>query len=191
MFKDFNFASNAQYIVFQGRSGCGKSTLLKLLSGNLWHELGTMDLNSLQTPCLILQEDSLFPWLNGYSNIALVTGKSKDEIKSHILFPELQGFLDKKAYEMSFGQRRIIELFRAMLFEPEILYLDEPFNYLDEHSRSLIARILFSKDLLPKTKTIILTTHYDSDIELLRHQKYEVYHFSGVMPYAKLEKKNI
>jgi ABC-type molybdenum transport system ATPase subunit/photorepair protein PhrA len=90
---------------------------------------------------------------------------------------------------MSYGQRRLIELFRAILLKPSLLCLDEPFNYLDEGSRQFVSKILFSPQYLEDIARIVMTTHYESDFLNVRGIEYSLYHFNGKFPYAQLEKR--
>lgn len=191
IFKDFNFESDEKYIFFRGYSGCGKSTLLKLISQNLIPDDGIIRINNSDKVCLILQEDALFPWLNGIQNIKSILKEiSDDEITNHSMFQYVKDFIHRKAFSLSYGQRRLIELFRAILYKPMILCLDEPFNYLDERSRQFVSDIIFSNDFFKETRQIVMTTHYDSDISSIKDINYSSYYFNGKMPYEKLEKRN-
>jgi ABC-type multidrug transport system ATPase subunit len=86
------------------------------------------------------------------------------------MYPLVAAFLHRKAYQLSYGQRRKIELFRATLLAPPLLCLDEPFNFLDPHSRIEIAYLLRDA-ILPHTR-IVMTTHLDDDIRLLAPRQF-------------------
>jgi ABC-type molybdenum transport system ATPase subunit/photorepair protein PhrA len=84
---------------------------------------------------------------------------------------------------MSFGQRRLVEITRALLIKPDLLCLDEPFNFVDPASRSLIQGILFgSLDDLIGT-TIVVSSHYDSDFAAPGITEVV---FDGVLPVNKV-----
>lgn len=192
VFKNLNFQSDARYVFFQGLSGCGKSTFLKLLSDSLVPDAGEIILpdNGSNRKCLIVQEDALFPWLTGRQNIsALLPAIEAGAIEANIMYNYTRDFIDRKAYQLSFGQRRLIELFRVILLKPAFLCLDEPFNYLDEKSRQVVSDILFNKELFADTCQLIMTTHYASDITDVKTLSYELYYFNGMMPYAQFERK--
>jgi ABC-type molybdenum transport system ATPase subunit/photorepair protein PhrA len=88
---------------------------------------------------------------------------------------------------MSYGQRRIIEIFRAILYKPNLLCLDEPYNFIDPQNRKIINELLlFSKDSLSNTR-IILTTHLD-DQSIDGRGK--VYYFNGNFPISRLLNEN-
>jgi ABC-type multidrug transport system ATPase subunit len=192
VFKNFYFEAEDKYVFFQGLSGCGKSTLLKLLTDNLIPDTGSINFSDSVgiKKCLILQEDALFPWLSGMQNLtALLDGITPSQVEKSIMYDYTKGFIHKKAYQMSFGQRRLIELFRAILLKPTFLCLDEPFNYLDEKSRRMVSEILFNEDSFKETKQIVMTTHYYSDITDIVGIDYSFFYFNGLMPYEKLEKR--
>jgi NitT/TauT family transport system ATP-binding protein len=191
VFVDFDFEDENRFVFFQGLSGSGKTTLLKLLSGNLQAESGKIDFPELATQrCLILQEDALFPWLSGFDNITyILKGVIKSDIISSPMYQHVAHFLEKKAFEMSFGQRRLIELLRAILFRPKYLFLDEPFNYLDEKSRKVVSDILFDERLFSDTRQIFMTTHYTADIVSTPDMKYSLYYFNGDMPYYAIDRQ--
>lgn len=171
---------NARVTVLKGPSGCGKTTLLKLLAGVLRPAEGTI-IDVPADGCLILQEDALFPWLTGTQNICDLLHIRTDTVQRHPMFNTVKGFIAQRAHAMSFGQRRKLELFRAVLFAPPLLCLDEPFNFLDPRSREEIA-VYLQADTLPHTQ-IVLSTHLDDDLSILRA---DVHRFDGSLPVCQL-----
>jgi len=183
IFKDLNLDADSHTVILRGPSGCGKTTLLKLLSGNLQPD------NALSMPrsdrsCLVLQEDSLFPWLTGTENISLFTKLSFDEIKRHPMFELVALFVAQKACRMSYGQRRLVELFRAIVYRPEYLYLDEPFNFLDEERIGLL--LPFLKGEFMQDTNLTLSNHHKEDLNCLGAST--VFQFSGEFPLSQLRK---
>jgi NitT/TauT family transport system ATP-binding protein len=187
LFESFDFKSDHNFIIIQGFSGCGKSTLLKLITNNL-EPNKIQILTTFNKKCLILQEDALFPWLDGFQNIMRFVDVSLEDIKNHALYNHIESFISKRAFEMSFGQRRLIELLRAILYKPDLLCLDEPFNYLDHISRVIVSNILFKDGFASKNNRIIMTTHYSSDIEELIDVSFELFKFPEQSPFNKLLK---
>ena len=180
IFEGFNLASEANFLIIKGPSGCGKTTLLKLLTDNL--ELGKQEvLLDVAKKSLILQEDALFPWMTGIENILKITGLSESEVKNHVLYNRLSPFIEQYAYQMSYGQRRMVELFRVVLFKPDLLCLDEPFNFLDPINRKIFLDYLL-QEIAPKTK-IVMTTHYNEDTTGLN---LPTLYFDGQFPVKKL-----
>lgn len=127
LFKDLSVQTSSPRVVFKGPSGCGKTTLLKIISGHLLQgeKVGPPGM-------LVLQEDALFPWLTGWQNMSLFLRQSESEISSHPLFDVVSPFINSRAFRMSYGQRRSVELLRAICSKPKTLFLDEPFNFLDD-----------------------------------------------------------
>ena len=163
VFRNFSFQSDANLILFMGPSGCGKTTLLKIISNNLTQNLNYQILQTSSKPFLILQEDALSPWLSGIDNITRFLNISKNVLEDYGLFTHTKSFIDKKACYMSYGQRRLIELLRSICFQPDLLLLDEPFNYLDYKSRTIVSETL--RKLINRHKTrIVFTSHYNEDI---------------------------
>lgn len=162
VFDNLSITAAERLLVLRGPSGCGKTTLLKLCAGILHPTSGSVS-PEYQKPVFISQEDALFPWLTGLQNIQNVTGVSVEQIKASPLYARIQGFLDQRAHQMSFGQRRLIEIARALLVEPDMLCLDEPFNFIDPPSRALIQNLLLDPPLHLRDVTILVSSHYDSD----------------------------
>lgn len=95
----------------------------------------------------------------------------------------VSNFVDKKAYQMSYGQRRIVELFRAVIHHPPYLYLDEPFNFLDEANIEAVAPFLVE---LSQTGTnVVLSNHHKEDIEIQRSA--DVFKFDGKFPLSTID----
>lgn len=180
IFTDFNFSPNTNFSVIKGPSGCGKTTLLKLISGNLVASGGSIV--GEKKAAIILQEDGLLPWMTGLKNIELLLPISVGEITDHVLYPHIQEFIDRNVYQMSYGQRRIVELFRIALLKPHLLCLDEPFNYLDPVKRDIFLRY-FLKSTDFSNSTIVMSTHYTEDVGGFN---LETYYFDGQFPIRRL-----
>jgi ABC-type multidrug transport system ATPase subunit len=181
VFQDFAFKCESKIVVLRGASGCGKTTLLKLLSGNLTPS-GAATMPSTAGSCLVLQEDSLFPWLTGTENITKIAHKPEREFKNHAMYRLLAGFIDRKACHMSYGQRRMIELFRAIVFRPRFLYLDEPFNFLDQGSMSLL--VPFLQEASVTGTTVVLSNHHTDDGDMIKTAN--IFKFDGQFPVKSL-----
>jgi NitT/TauT family transport system ATP-binding protein len=185
VFKDFSLQANSKTVVLRGASGCGKTTLLKLLSGNL-HPDSARAMPSSAGSCLVLQEDSLFPWLTGIENISKLTRLAPSQFQFHPMYELLKTFVGRKACRMSYGQRRMVELFRAIVFRPRYLYLDEPFNFLDEGNMGLI--VPFLQDEYLKETTLVLSNHHKDDGGMIKSAS--IFKFDGEFPVTSLERVN-
>jgi ABC-type multidrug transport system ATPase subunit len=185
IFKDFSLDADSAVIVLRGPSGCGKTTLLKLLSGNLLP--GKVQfMPSARDTCLVLQEDSLLPWLSGSENISKFTGVKTAGFMQHPMHKLIAAFIEHKACNMSYGQRRMVELFRAIVFKPRALYLDEPFNFLDEDNMALI--VPFLQDFAREGRTLVLSNHHKEDGDIIKAA--EIYKFDGRLPVKSLTRVN-
>lgn len=180
VFKDFNISSESNPVLFRGPSGCGKTTLLKLITGNL-PPLNGASLPGYPRKLLVLQEDALFPWLSGMANIKRILQIEVEVIKRHPMYEVVQGFITKPTFSMSFGQRRLIELFRAVLYAPDLLCLDEPFNYLDPDSRTKASHYLLA--LRELGTQLVISSHYAEDFATVDAP---IFRFSGRLPVSEL-----
>lgn len=146
-----------------GKSGCGKSTLLNIIS-NL------EDINSgeiIGVPekiAYVFQEDRLIEWNSIYTNMELPLLKfyTKDEreekIKNILREVELGDCMNSYPKELSGGMRQRANIARALLYNGELLLMDEPFKSLDKSSKENIIKI-FKKNHLKKNNTVIMVTH--------------------------------
>ncbi|ESS72053.1 ABC-type nitrate/sulfonate/bicarbonate transport system, ATPase component [Methyloglobulus morosus KoM1] len=162
VFEGLNFASESRIVGLSGPPGCGKTTLLKILAGHLtpnYHVV--LDVPSPST--LVLQEDALLPWLTVMQNLELV-GFQIDTFSGHPLWGLVDPLLTKRPNQMSFGQRRTVELYRAIVNKPPLLCLDEPFNFIDLTTRNLFMKFLMDK--YPMVKIVMSTHHVDELVEL-------------------------
>jgi NitT/TauT family transport system ATP-binding protein len=165
-----------------GPSGCGKTTLLKIISKSLNIGVTYQLLETPEKNYLILQDDALCPWLTGINNIVNFVNINTESLSKMPLFNHIESFIYKKACNMSFGQRRMVELLRAIVSKPTLLLLDEPFNYIDIESRRIISNELLNLINTQQTK-IVLSSHYNEDFNMLKPQ---VFYFPDSKPISKL-----
>lgn len=134
-----------------GPSGSGKTTLLKLLGGFEPLNHGSIHMDGLDISNLppekrnfglVFQGYALFPHMSVYDNIAYplrVRRKSKDEISTRVRamldLVQLSRFANRKPHELSGGQQQRVALSRALVFQPDLLLLDEPMSALDKKLR--------------------------------------------------------
>jgi len=157
-----------------GRSGCGKTTLLKILAGLESSDQGTLwmgdknvgSLSSNQRDIVYLyQEALLFPHLNVFENIAFglrlrrldedaVTFRTNKMINQL----ELNGMQNKMPHQLSGGQQQRVSFGRALITNPKVILLDEPFGSLDADTRSAMQK-LFKRVADEINITAIFVTH--------------------------------
>jgi NitT/TauT family transport system ATP-binding protein len=138
--------------VLIGPSGCGKSTLVNILAGYERVDAGAVVLlgRPVRGPgidrLVVFQETALFPWMTTYKNVAygprVQRSRSQTEIRADAdrLLEKvgLREFSDKYPNQLSGGMQRRAELARAMINNPKIMMLDEPFRGLDAMTRELM-----------------------------------------------------
>jgi len=150
--RDCSFViERAKLTVMIGPSGCGKSTAIRLLAGFEAPTAGTVTLDGhpIVAPdrdrLVLFQETALFPWMTTWDNILYgprARGELTAETLSHAEFllqkVGLQDFRDKYPGQLSGGMQRRAELARAMVNNPKVMILDEPFRGLDAMTKELM-----------------------------------------------------
>ncbi|WP_461211101.1 ATP-binding cassette domain-containing protein [Desulfocurvus sp. DL9XJH121] len=149
-----------------GPSGCGKTTLLETAAGLARPDSGTVALGTRRVACAF-QDDVLVPWLSALDNVALVLpgGAADRRRKAGFWLDRLDLPHSVLPPAMSGGMRRRLNLARALAAEPEALFLDEPFAFLDEAWQLEIARIL--GDVLHRGGAALLTSHQTGPLDRL------------------------
>jgi NitT/TauT family transport system ATP-binding protein len=160
-----------EFLSIIGPSGCGKTSFLKLLtglqrptSGELLHVGARFD----RPPAgigMAFQDALLLPWRNVLDNVLLPVeilrrprGKYSSKARDLLATVGLTGFETKNPWELSGGMRQRVSLCRALIADPEVLLLDEPFAALDAFTREELWLVL--QALQAKTgSTMVLITH--------------------------------
>ena len=165
IFRSLAVTLPAGVTLIMGPSGCGKTTLLKILCGIIAVPDVEARLNA-RHRMLVLQEDALLPWLSGWENLLLFLSPyavGAAEIRAHRLYELIRDFVHQRAWEMSYGQRRSIELLRVLLARPALLCLDEPLNYMDPDRRRLFAEALRDASAGGAVDHVVIATHEPDD----------------------------
>ena len=154
-----------------GPSGCGKTTLLRLIAGLETPESG--EIVRAERLSFLFQEDRLIPHLSARKNVELVlSGRDADARAAQALEAlGLADSMDKPVRELSGGMARRVAIARAVLYETELLLLDEPFRGLDEQTRARTAAWLTAQTT---GRTLIAVTHDRQDAELLNADVFEM-----------------
>ena len=152
----FNFdLAPAEIVSIVGPTGCGKSTALNILAGFEAPSSGTVSVDGqvVTSPGsnrgVVFQQPSLFPWLSVLANVVLGVKCRGDapqqyEPRARRLLEEvgLKGFEDHYPYQLSGGMQQRVQIARALINEPEIMLMDEPFGALDYQTRLLMQKLL-------------------------------------------------
>jgi NitT/TauT family transport system ATP-binding protein len=168
-----------QFICVVGPSGCGKSTLLRMIAGLETATSGAIKIDgtTVRGPRrdigLVFQSPVMLPWRSILKNV-LVPAEvfGMDRVSSRIRAGELlalvglDGFGDRYPDELSGGMRQRAAIARALMHDPEILLMDEPFGALDALTREAMNLELL-RIWQASTKTVVLVTHSIEEALLL------------------------
>jgi ABC-type nitrate/sulfonate/bicarbonate transport system ATPase subunit len=168
---DFDVAEG-EFVAIVGPSGCGKSTLMNILAGFEKPDAGSLLIDGKPHPgpspqgIVISQYGSVFPWLTVQQNLMFgLTGQEHGVDAERVKLADhyaamvgLKGFEGAYPHELSGGMLKRVELARAFIVKPEILYLDEPFSALDA-LMNLRMRNELLRILAEEKHTVLLITH--------------------------------
>ncbi|MGD2158364.1 MAG: ABC transporter ATP-binding protein [Anaerolineales bacterium] len=169
----------SELIAIVGPSGCGKTTILKMIAGLVPYTngnitIGGQKVDKPQTNLGIIFQDSvLMDWRDVLSNVLIqieIRKMHRDKYRSVAMEllqdVGLDGFENKKPYELSGGMKQRVSICRALVHDPPLLLMDEPFGALDALTREQI-----SMDIqhlwMEKRKTALLITHSIPEAVLL------------------------
>jgi ABC-type sugar transport system ATPase subunit len=166
--------SSGQTLAVLGRSGCGKTTLLKIIAGLLPPDTGDIQIDGRlvnewppqqRGAVYLYQETLLFPHLNVFENVAFglrlrkTPEKEIREKTAHMLEQlDLTAHAHKKTQALSGGQKQRVAFGRALIINPSVLLLDEPFGSLDVETRASMQQ-LFKKIAAQYAITAVFVTH--------------------------------
>jgi NitT/TauT family transport system ATP-binding protein len=167
---DFDIPRGKLISVF-GPNGCGKSTLINIVAGLIPPDEGQilfdgMLLNEIKFGYVFQNyREALFPWLRAFDNIAyplkmMNVPKRERSARVEKLVAHLGVKLDlnRYPYEMSGGQQQLVSIMRALVVEPEVLFLDEPFSALD-YEMTLFMRDQLQRIFMETKTTTVLVSH--------------------------------
>ena len=169
--QDINLTVNEEeFVALVGPSGCGKSTLLNITAGLLAPTSGRASFTHLPQghvprTGIVFQETGLFPWRSVYDNIAfgleamgVPRQEQKDRISHYINLVGLTGFEKALPHHLSGGMRQRVGIARALVINPDLLLMDEPFSALDAQTRTIMQEELVT--LWDKTRlSTLYVTH--------------------------------
>lgn len=160
--------SEGEFFILLGPSGSGKSTLLRIMSGLEKKYEGGLKYGpgfSTNDISFVFQQFGLMPWLTVYKNVELALigrkvpeSERKEKIESVLKEMGLEKFAKLRPRELSGGMKQRVGIARALVTDPKIIFLDEPFSELDSFTARELRQMLL--DIWARKKmTIIMVTH--------------------------------
>jgi NitT/TauT family transport system ATP-binding protein len=171
--------SHGEFVALVGPSGCGKSTILKLVAGTLTATEGNVFVAGREVGAesarvgMAFQNPTLLPWLNIRDNVMMPLKivppfkkdfarkkrtDYRDRVEQSLARVGLAGFGDKFPWQLSGGMQQRASLCRALIHDPTLLLLDEPFGALDQFTREELWEIM-QQLWIDKRPTVLLVTH--------------------------------
>jgi NitT/TauT family transport system ATP-binding protein len=162
-----------EFVTLIGPSGCGKSTLLRIIGDLIDPSDGIVEVNGKPAPRarrdhdygIVFQEAVLYDWRTVAKNIALPLEllrwsreKRTQRVNEMLRLVELEGFEDRRPWELSGGMQQRVAIARALSFDPSLLLMDEPFGALDEMTRERLNMELL-RIWEASGSTIVFVTH--------------------------------
>ena len=169
----------SEFVAIVGPSGCGKTTLLKMVAGLVPYSSGSITVGGRKVDRpqidvgIVFQESILLDWRDVLSNVMLqvdIRGMDRatyEAVAKHLLRQTgLEGFENRKPYELSGGMRQRVSICRALVHDPPLLLMDEPFGALDALTREQISMDI-QRVWMERRKTALHITHSIPEAVLL------------------------
>jgi len=161
-----------ELVALVGPSGCGKTTLLKILADLHPHDSGDVRIGSATQPFdpsrdigMVFQQPLLLKWRRVIDNVLLPAeilglpmGESRERARNLLALVGLQGAEDKYPYQLSGGMQQRAAIARALIHDPKLILMDEPFGALDALTREKMNLELL-RIWEQARKTIVFVTH--------------------------------
>ncbi|HSD41955.1 MAG TPA: ABC transporter ATP-binding protein [Burkholderiales bacterium] len=169
-----------ELVALVGPSGCGKTTLLKILAGLQPNDAGTVQIGSAGNPFdpsrdigMVFQQPLLLKWRRILENVLLPAeilglpmAEARERARALLRLVGLAGFEDKFPYELSGGMQQRAAIARALVHDPKLVLMDEPFGALDALTREKMNLELL-RIWKEAGKTILFVTHGISEAVFL------------------------
>ncbi len=156
--------SAGDFVCIVGPSGCGKTTLLQTLAGFIRPTEGTVTLagEPITGPGpdrgVVFQQPALFPWMNVMENAGFGPMVRREKIEHYLRLVGLWDFRNRYPYQLSGGMQQRLAIVRALVNDPKVLLMDEPFGALDALTREKMQEELHA--VWRRTQmTVVFITH--------------------------------
>ena len=164
--------AEGEFVALVGPSGCGKTTVLKILADLHGHDAGTVEIGDAEHPFkpgrdvgMVFQQPLLLKWRTVMGNVLLpaeILGlpmpAARERARDLLHLVGLDGFADKRPYELSGGMQQRAAIARALIHDPRLVLMDEPFGALDALTRERMNLELL-RIWSESRKTILFVTH--------------------------------
>jgi NitT/TauT family transport system ATP-binding protein len=163
--------AEGEFLMLVGPSGCGKSTLLNIVAGLDHADEGDVLVDGLpvlgpgRDRALVFQDGALFPWLTVIQNVefglreaGIGKAERREKANRYLSMVGLSRFTDHAIHELSGGMKQRVALVRALVLEPKVLLMDEPFSALDAMTREDLYVELQSL-WQERSTTVVFVTH--------------------------------
>lgn len=171
--------AQGEFISILGPSGCGKSTLMQMLAGltpcsSGRISVGGREVDGPQTDLgIVFQDTNLLDWRTVLKNVMLQIEirrldptRYRDRARQLLAMVGLEGFADKLPHQLSGGMKQRVAICRALIHDPPLLVMDEPFGALDALTRDQL-NVDLQDIWLESRKTVIFVTHSISEAVFL------------------------
>jgi NitT/TauT family transport system ATP-binding protein len=171
-----------EFATLVGPSGCGKSTLLKIVGGLVERTTGEVVFKGAPVLAprrdigIMFQTPVLFDWRTALENVMLpaeILGLDPVRLRERALatlkLVDLEGFEDSYPGQLSGGMQQRVALSRVLVYEPDLLLMDEPFGALDEFTRERL-NLEIQRIWMQRRKTILFVTHNIAEAVFLSDQ---------------------
>jgi NitT/TauT family transport system ATP-binding protein len=171
---------DGEFVSLLGPSGCGKSTLLKIVAGLLKQDEGTLAIGNAGNPFdashdigMVFQQPLLLKWRTVMENVLLPAeilglpmAECRDRARDLLALVGLAAFHDSRPYELSGGMQQRAAIARALVHDPKLVLMDEPFGALDALTRERM-NVELRRIWQQSGKTILFVTHSISEAVFL------------------------
>ncbi|MBB4009814.1 ABC transporter ATP-binding protein [Allorhizobium taibaishanense] len=169
-----------EFLAILGPSGCGKSTLLRMIAGLLAPTVGSLQVfgHPVTEPRddigIVFQKPTLLPWADVEDNVLFparhkhgrVSAQERERARDLLAMVGLESSARRMPDELSGGMQQRVGIARALLMDPDILLMDEPFSALDALTREVMGFDLL-RIFSERPKTVVFITHSVSEAALL------------------------